>query len=168
MTSCPRCDGSMKTVTETLENGETLSIDVCKDCGGIWAEKGVYQQIKVKRLRQEKEYEHKLKEQNADNDPYPQSWWLFYPHIYNTGSMSHKCLRDEFPRTHGRGIGGGHSRGGGGCVYSCACVSCACAASCACACACAGGGAAGCAPKNKIPQINLNILFKGLGNQSEK
>ena len=41
---CPRCDGDFKFV-EKKAGEKLLYISACKDCGGIWLVKGMYQKI---------------------------------------------------------------------------------------------------------------------------
>lgn len=148
---CPKCDGDMKR-KERIHGKDKLAIYVCEDCDGIWLNKGDYQIIKDKRLEQEKE-EKKRKDEGEDYHPI--AWWFFYPYIHSTGAASHSSIASY----------GGGSFGGGGSSVSTgvsSCVSCACVSACACACACAGGGgggAAGCAPKNKLKQIQLDRLY---------
>ena len=141
---CPRCNGTIETVTRS-DNYKDYSIYVCKDCRGIWLNKGLYQAIKDKRLEQDKTQEEKLKlvgDNKAEEKKayYAPSWWWFYPYIF-------------YPHQYGRFIAPPSPP----VVHSCACVSCACVSSCACACACAGGGAAGCTPKDTMwPQISFH------------
>jgi Zn-finger nucleic acid-binding protein len=139
---CPRCDGMMETVTRSSEHKD-YTIFVCKDCRGIWLNKGIYQAIKDKRVEQDAQQEQKLglvgdKKTDRRKFYYEPSWWWFYPYIF-------------YPRRYEPFIAPAPPV-----QHSCACVSCACVASCACACACAGGGAAGCAPKDTMyPQISF-------------
>lgn len=158
ITKCPRCEGKMSK-RERNKDGISAVIFVCEDCEGLWLNKGMYQTIKDKRLEQE----DAAKKKKDDEDHYfPMAWWLFYPHIGTTGAASTSTI------TH---FGGGKSGGGGSSgsyVSSCACVSCACVSACACACACAGGGAAGCSPKNKLKQIQLDKLYPKGGLKDEQ
>jgi Zn-finger nucleic acid-binding protein len=140
---CPRCHGTFEKITKTSD-GRNASIYACKECKGIWVNKGIYQIIKEKRIDQDKEQQDKLRlvgdkesdKKQAVNAP---SWWWFYPYIYYPRQYN-RYIAPAPPVVH----------------HSCACVSCACAGGCACACACAGGGAAGCAPKDTIyPQISF-------------
>jgi Zn-finger nucleic acid-binding protein len=139
---CPRCDGAMETVTRSSEHKD-YRIFVCKDCRGIWLNKGIYQAIKEKRVEQDTQQQEKLalvgdKKTDLKKVYYEPSWWWFYPYIL-------------YPRRYQEYIAPVPPV-----QHSCACVSCACVASCACACACAGGGAAGCAPKETMyPQISF-------------
>ena len=142
--TCPRCDGIMETVTRTSEKND-YRIYVCKDCRGIWLNKGIYQAIKERRTQQDAEQVEKLKlagdkKTDQKNAYFTPSWWWFYPYIlYPRRYQQYIAPVPPAPVPH-----------------SCACVACACVASCACACACAGGGAAGCAPKETtIPQISF-------------
>jgi Zn-finger nucleic acid-binding protein len=141
--TCPRCDGSMKTVTRIREKKE-YRIFVCKDCRGIWLNKGIYQVIKEKRVEQDAQQQQKLKlfgdkKKGQKKAYYAPTWWWFYPYILYPRRYQQYIAPTPPPVPH-----------------SCACVSCACVASCACACACAGGGAAGCAPKETMyPQISF-------------
>jgi Zn-finger nucleic acid-binding protein len=141
--TCPRCDGAMEIVTRTSEKKE-YHIFVCKDCRGIWLNKGIYQAIKEKRGEQDAQQQEKLKlvgdkKTDLKQAYYGPSWWWFYPYIMYPRRYQQYIAPVPPPVPH-----------------SCACVSCACVASCACACACAGGGAAGCAPKETIyPQISF-------------
>jgi len=140
--SCPRCDGTMESVTRTSDYKE-YRIFVCKDCRGIWMNKNIYQVIKDKRLEQDTQQQKRLLAAGEDKTEqkkayYQPSWWWFYPYIFYPRQYQ-KIIAPPPPVQH-----------------SCACVSCACVSSCACACACAGGGAAGCAPKDTIwPQISF-------------
>ena len=140
---CPRCDGIMETVTRSSEQKD-YSIFVCKDCRGIWLNKGIFQAILEKRVEQDAAQEKKLglvgdKKADQKKAYYEPSWWWFYPYIL-------------YPRRYQPYI----APVAPAVQHSCACVSCACVASCACACACAGGGAAGCAPKDTVyPQISF-------------
>lgn len=139
---CPRCDGAMETVTRSSKHKD-YRIFVCKDCRGIWLNKGIYQAIKEKRVEQDTQQQEKLalvgdKKTDRKKVYYEPSWWWFYPYIL-------------YPRRYQEYIAPVPPV-----QHSCACVSCACVASCACACACAGGGAAGCAPKETMyPQISF-------------
>jgi Zn-finger nucleic acid-binding protein len=141
---CPRCHGTYKKVTKTVE-GKDIIIYPCQNCGGIWVNKGTYQMIKEKRLDQDKLQQDKLqlvggKEAAQKKALYRPSWWFFYPYIYYP--QRYRQFFSPLPSQ---------------VQHSCACVSCACVSSCACACACAGGGAAGCAPKNTMyPQISFH------------
>jgi Zn-finger nucleic acid-binding protein len=140
--TCPRCDGTMESVTRTSEKKD-YRIFVCKDCRGIWMNKGIYQAIKEKRGEQDVQQQEKLllagdKKTDQKKAYYAPTWWWFYPYIFYPRRYQ-EYITPVPPVQH-----------------SCACVSCACVASCACACACAGGGAAGCAPKETIvPQISF-------------
>jgi Zn-finger nucleic acid-binding protein len=140
--TCPRCDGTMETVTRTSDYKD-YHIYVCKDCRGIWMNKNIYQAIKDKRVEQDAAQQQKLAiagEEKTDKKKayYQPTWWWFYPYIFYP-SHYQKYIAPVAPVQH-----------------SCACVSCACVSSCACACACAGGGAAGCAPKDTMhPQISF-------------
>jgi Zn-finger nucleic acid-binding protein len=141
--TCPRCDGVMETVTRSSEHKD-YTIFVCKNCRGIWLNKGIYQAIKEKRVEQDAQQEQKLalvgdKKTDLKKALYEPSWWWFYPYIFYPRRFKQFIAPVPSPVQH-----------------SCACVSCACVASCACACACAGGGAAGCAPKDTMyPQISF-------------
>lgn len=152
ISKCPSCEGDMTRKDRTTDEGKKATIYVCEDCEGIWLNKGNYQIIKDKRLMQEEENEKRRKD---GKDHHASSWWLFYPYFMSTGHSSQAAFAS---------YGGGSSGGGGSsfsassCVAS-SCVSCACVSACACACACAGGGAAGCAPKNKMKQIDLNKFY---------
>jgi hypothetical protein len=157
--TCPRCDGTMSPKRRTDDKGNAVKIFVCDDCYSIFMYPKNYQIIKDNRLLQEKDAKDK---KDKEDKYHPNTWWLFYPHIMSTGSMSHSSIAH---------FGGGSFGGGGGSdsgssssrssspSYS-SCVSCACVSACACACACAGGGAAGCAPKDKIKQIDIRKLYK--------
>ena len=140
--TCPRCDGSMETVTRTSEYKD-YRIYVCKECRGIWMNKNIYQAIKDKRVEQDQQQKNRLvevgeKKSEIKKAYYAPSWWWFYPYIFYPRQYQ-KDIAPKAPVSH-----------------SCACVSCACVSSCACACACAGGGAAGCAPKETMyPQISF-------------
>jgi Zn-finger nucleic acid-binding protein len=139
--TCPRCDGVMETVTRSSEHKD-YRIFVCKECRGIWLNKGIYQAIKDKRVEQDAAQQEKLKlvgDKKTDQKKayYAPTWWWFYPYIFYPHRYQEHLAPVPPPVPH-----------------SCACVSCACVSSCACACACAGGGAAGCAPKDTTaPQI---------------
>jgi Zn-finger nucleic acid-binding protein len=145
--TCPRCDGSMETVTRTSDYKE-YHIYVCKDCRGIWMNKNIYQAIKDKRVEQDDMQQKRLvaageKKTELKKAYYQPSWWWFYPFIFYPRQYQ-KEIAPVTPVQH-----------------SCACVSCACVSSCACACACAGGGAAGCAPKETMfPQISFKLPQK--------
>jgi Zn-finger nucleic acid-binding protein len=138
--TCPRCDGTMETVTRSSDYKD-YHIYVCKECRGIWMNKGIYQVIKDKRIEQDAVQQKRLmvageKKTDAKKAYYQPTWWWFYPFIFYPRQYQ-KYIAPAPPVQH-----------------SCACVSCACVSSCACACACAGGGAAGCAPKDTMyPQI---------------
>jgi Zn-finger nucleic acid-binding protein len=140
--TCPRCDGSMETVTRTSDYKD-YRIYVCKECRGIWMNKNIYQAIKDKRVEQDQQQKNRLVEAGEKKSEikkayYAPSWWWFYPYIFYPRQYQ-KVIAPKAPVSH-----------------SCACVSCACVSSCACACACAGGGAAGCAPKETMfPQISF-------------
>jgi len=140
---CPRCRGTFQKISKTSDE-KTYDIFVCKDCGGIWLNKGMYQLIKEKRIDQDTLQQKTLSlteaqdgdQKKALNAP---SWWLFYPYIFYPRRYYQFFPPPVVPVQH-----------------TCACVSCACAGGCACACACAGGGAAGCAPKDTMwPQISF-------------
>jgi len=141
--ACPRCDGTMETVTRSSAH-QDYRIYVCNDCRGIWMNKNIYQAIKDKRVEQDAEQQQKLalageKKTDVKQAYYAPSWWWFYPYIFYP-SRYQKTIAPVPPPV----------------PHSCACVSCACVSSCACACACAGGGAAGCAPKETMyPQISF-------------
>lgn len=156
--TCPRCDGDMSLKRKTDDKGNNVKLFVCEDCNGIFMYPGNYQIIKDKRLIQEVESK---KKKDDENKYHPVGWWFFYPYIMSTGNASHSAFAHFGGGSFGGGGGSdsGSSRSGG--VSSCACVSCACVSACACACACAGGGAAGCAPKNKIKQIDLDKFYRG-------
>jgi Zn-finger nucleic acid-binding protein len=144
---CPRCEGAMSKVTK-IYKGDSTSILVCDDCSGIWLDRGQFD--KIKKIRNEQEDEQK-KKRDEGGEWFPIYWWLFYPHICATGALSVQAFK----------FGGGESGGAGksgGYDSSPSCVSCACVAACACACACAGSGAAGCSPKNKLSQIDIEKI----------
>jgi Zn-finger nucleic acid-binding protein len=117
----------METVTRSSEQKD-YTIFVCKDCRGIWLNRGIYQAIKEKRVEQDAAQEQKLafvgdKKTDLKKTLYEPSWWWFYPYIF-------------YPRRYNQFIAPAplahHS------------------------CACAGGGAAGCAPKDTmVPQISF-------------
>lgn len=152
-TTCPRCDGDLKYRTQT-KGATTAHIYYCHECGGIWLERGEYENVKKLFDLQKEELKKDGKSVRSVEDEH----WFFYPYIYYpyvTGGHAHSSSGSSG----GGSYSGGHYGGGGSssCVASsCACVSCACVA-CACACACAGGGAAGCSPKDKFNQISLYL-----------
>lgn len=144
---CPRCEGKFKRHVRTLK-GQKYSIYHCEDCKGLWINHGQYQPIKDKRKEQIEIVKAKIekaggKDKMKREDYYDDNWWFFYPILF----VHRPYIRPSPPARVHKSSSSSYS--------SCACVSCACVASCACACACAGGGAAGCAPKNKISQINF-------------
>lgn len=144
---CPRCDGKVEKKEKTIDS-KTYRIFVCDDCDGIWLEHETYDALKEVRGKQIEKAKLKLDKANTTtktkNDYYDNDWWLFYPYII----FCPRAYHYRSPPSRSRASSSSYTS-------SCACVSCACVASCACACACAGGGAAGCAPKNKICQINF-------------
>ena len=88
---CPRCHGTFKKVTETVD-GKEINIYPCDGCGGIWLNKGTYQMIKEKRLDQDKMQQQKIKLAGAKEDDFKKainkpSWWYFYPYIYYPASV---------------------------------------------------------------------------------
>lgn len=151
--TCPRCDGDMSLKRKTDDKGNNVKLFVCEDCSGIFMYPGNYQIIKDKRLIQEKESKDK---KDKEDKYHPVGWWWFYPYIMSTGNASHSAFAHYGGASYG---GGGGSDSGGRSTSVSTCVSCACVSACACACACASGGAAGCSPKNKIKQIDLNKYY---------
>lgn len=149
---CIRCDSKIKKITKTVDSDQ-LSIFVCEDCDGLWLNKGSYQKIKDERIKQQKLQQKKFtistSSSRVRNDYYGTSWWIFYPYIFIPRPYRYIPPRKSTSSTTSRSSSS-----------SCACVSCACVVSCAACCACAGGGAAGCAPKNKYPQITFDDYAK--------
>jgi hypothetical protein len=155
--TCPRCDGDMSLKKKTDDKGNIVKIFYCEDCDGLFMYPKNYQIIKDKRLLQEVD----SKKKKDDEDKYhPIGWWWFYPYIHSTGTASHSAFAHYGGASYGGG--GGSDSGSRSSPSVSTCVSCACVSACACACACAGGGAAGCSPKNKLKQIDLNKFYKNV------
>ena len=150
---CPRCEGKISKV-ERKEETKTHIIYVCDDCKGIWMNKGTFQVIKDKRAEQNTKFKESLTGSGSSlSTPIPRNNWFFYPYIYYPiWFRRHDTVLQEEKKSSSTTYHSSSSSDSSSSYHS-SCVSCACVASCACACACAGGGAAGCAPKNKIPQI---------------